>query len=239
MDLDKALWKAYAHVYDIVLLRFHPYLKLLGQVREALGAQNDWRLLDAGCGTGNLISTILASQPGIAVVGVDFERAMLERAKLKIGGNGNAALLERNLNTPLPFAEGEFDGIVCVNTLYALAEHSQFMMECQRLLKNKGRLVLVTPPNQPKMGPVFMDHLRTLQQKHPKLWFFPLCGQILWLSPSLLIFLFINRIIQGKSSFTFFSEMKLLSLVNKCGFAVDRLERAYSGQALFLVCTKA
>lgn len=239
MDLDKALWKAYAHVYDIVLLRFHPYLKLLGQVREALGAQNGWRLLDAGCGTGNLIRTILASQPMVSVVGVDFERAMLERAKLKIGSNGKTALLESNLNTPLPFSEGEFDGIVCVNTLYALAEHSQFIMECQRLLKNKGRFVLVTPPNQPKMGPVFMDHLRMLQQKYPRIWLFPLCGQILWLSPSLFIFLLINRIIQGQGSFTFFSEKKLLSLVTQCGFLVDRVERTYGGQAWFLVCTKA
>ena len=238
MELHQGLWKVYVYVYDSILLRFHPYLALLGQVKEALRAQDSWRLLDAGCGTGNLINTMVKSQPGVSIVGVDFEKAMLARARAKLGINEKATLLERNLDNPLPFADGEFDGIVCVNALYAVANPSQFMMECGRVLKTNGKLVLVTPPDQPKMGPIFMEHLETLRHMYPQIWFFFLCGQILWLSPSLLLFLLINRIIQGQNSFTFFSEKELSSLVSRCGFLVKKVSKTYGGQAWFLVCTK-
>lgn len=238
MELGKAIWKVYVHVYDGILLRFHPYLELLGQVKGALGAQDGWRVLDAGCGTGNFIQAIVNSPESVSMVGVDFERAMLERARAKLGINGKITLREGNLDFLLPFADGEFDGVVCVNALYAMANPSQFIMECRRVLKTEGKLVLVTPSQQPKMGPVFMEHLRALRRKYPLLWIFPLCGQILWVSPSLLLFLLINRIIQGQSSFTFFSEKELSSLVTRCGFLIKKLEKTYGGQAWFLVCTK-
>jgi len=238
MEVEKALWKVYATVYDGILLRFLPYLTLLGQVKEVLGVKDRRRVLDAGCGTGNLIQSMIKSSVSVSVVGIDFDRAMLERARAKIGVNDRVTLRKGSLDHPLPFADEEFDGIACVNVLYALADPSHFMKECRRVLKAKGKMVLVTPPEQPKMGPVFLEHLRTLQHKYSRFWFFPLCCRILQLSPSLLLFLFINRIIQGQSSFTFFSEKELASLVSRCGFLIQKLEKAYGGQAWFLVCTK-
>ncbi len=240
MEVEKALWKVYATVYDGILLRFLPYLTLLGRVKEALGVKDRRRVLDAGCGTGNLIQSMIKSSVSISIVGIDFDRAMLERARAKIGVNGRVTLRKGSLDHPLPFANEEFDGIACVNVLYALADPSHFMKECRRVLKAKGKMVLVTPPEQPKMGPVFWEHLQALgqKQKYPLFRFFTLCCLMLQLSPSLVPFLFINRIIQGQSSFTFFGEKELISLVTRCGFLIQKLEKAYGGQAWFLVCIK-
>lgn len=244
MKSGRRIWKVYARVYDSILLSFHPYLELLGHVKEVLEAQDGWRLLDAGCGTGNLLKVMAGSASNLRLVGIDFEKAMLDRARVKLernspGRNGNLTLQQANLDLPLPFAEGEFDGIVCVNTLYALDNPAQFLQECRRLLRPGGRLVLATPPEQPRMGPLFREHLRTIRQKYPLLWFLPFSVQLIRLTPSLLPFLLINRIIQGQSSFTFFNEKELSSLVSRCGLKIDSLAKTYGGQAWLLVCTNA
>jgi ubiquinone/menaquinone biosynthesis C-methylase UbiE len=238
METSRRLWKVYARIYDIVLLRFHPYRELLNQVKESLDARNDWQILDAGCGTGNLLKAMSGAAANLSLIGIDFEKAMLERAKVKLGRNGKATLQQGNLDLPLPFADGEFDGIVCVNTLYALNKPAQFMGECVRLLKSSGRLVLVTPPEQPRMGPLFREHLQAMRQQYPLFWFLFFSVQLLRLSPSLLPFLAINRIIQRQSAFTFFNEKELSSLVWRCGLQIDRLIKTYGGQAWLLVCTK-
>jgi len=238
MEHSRGLWKVYANVYDNILLRFHPYRELLSQVKKSLDAQDGWRILDAGCGTGNLLKAMAGSPANLSLIGIDFEKAMLERAKVKLGQNGKATLQQGNLDLPLPFADGEFDGIVCVNTLYALNNPAQFMRECGRLLKASGRLVLVTPPEQPRMGPLFREHIQTMRQKYPLFWFLFFSAQLLRLSPSLLPFLVINRIIQKQSAFTFFSEKELSSLICQSGLKIDGLAKAYGGQAWLLVCTK-
>ncbi|HAP31655.1 MAG TPA: hypothetical protein DCQ14_01165 [Firmicutes bacterium] len=243
MEASRGLWKVYARVYDNILLCFHPYRELMGQVKESMDARDGWRILDAGCGTGNLLKTLAGPTANFSLVGIDFEKAMLERARFKlgrssIGRNGKVTLQQANLDHSLPFADGEFDGIVCVNTLYALNNPAQFMRECGRLLKSRGRLVLVTPPEQPRMGPLFREHLRTMRQRYPLFWFLTFSVQLLRLSPSLLPFLAINRIIQKQSAFTFFSEKELSSLVCRCGLKIDCLAKTYGGQAWLLVCTK-
>ena len=238
MEHGRGLWKVYARVYDNILLRFYPYRELLSQVKDSLEARDGWRILDAGCGTGNLLKSLAGTAANLSLSGIDFEKAMLERAKVKLGRNGKATLRQGNLDLPLPYADGEFDGIVCVNTLYALNNPAQFMRECGRLLKARGRLVLVTPPEQPRMGPLFREHLQAMRQQYPLFWFLFFSGQLLRLFPSLLPFLVINRIIQRQSAFTFFNEKELSSLVWRCGLQIDRLAKTYGGQAWLLVCTK-
>ena len=244
MESSRRLWKVYARVYDNILLCFHPYRELLSRVKEALDAQDGWRILDAGCGTGNLLKAMAGSAENLCLIGIDFEKAMLERARFKLGRNSpgrnsKITLQQANLELPLPFADGEFDGIVCVNTLYALNNPAQFMRECGRLLKARGRLVLVTPPEQPRMGPLFREHLQAMRQQYPLFWFLFFSAQLLRLSPSLLPFLVINRIIQKQSAFTFFSEKELSSLICQSGLKIGGLAKAYSGQAWLLVCTKS
>lgn len=238
MKLEKIIWKVYMHVYDAVLLRFHPYLQQLARVREALGAQDGWRVLDAACGTGNFMQMLANAPEKISLVGIDFERAALRRARDKLGGNEKVTLQEGNLDFPLPFADGEFDAVVCINALYSLADPSQFIRECRRVLKAEGKLILITPPEQPRMGPVFKEHIRTMQKKYRRLWFFYFAGQILRIAPSLLLFLLINLMIQGHHAFKFFSKEDLTFLVCSYGFVVKRVEMTYGGQTWFLECVK-
>lgn len=237
-----ALWQLYAQVYDAVMLRFLPYRQLMINVTGRLNPQAGWRILDAGCGTGNFLYDLIRVHSGIKVVGVDFSPAMLSRARLKIKAhnlnNQNVTLFEVNLNDLIPFKEDRFEGVICVNVLYAVDNPAFLLGEIYRVLKQGGRLILVTPPFRPKMGPVFKEHVCGLRERDSLWWPVILTSQIVCLIPFLVVFLLINYFIKDQQSFHFLSGEELSSLLKSCGFELVSMERVYGGQDWFLEAVK-
>ncbi|MDO9533978.1 MAG: methyltransferase domain-containing protein [Bacillota bacterium] len=241
-NFKKSFWQLYARVYDNVMLCFLPYHQLLYTVTEKLNPQAGWHVLDAGCGTGNFLHHLLHYRPGVTAVGIDYADAMLHRAAVKINNNKDVGkdvvLQETNLNYSIPFKEEEFQGVICVNVLYAVDNPVFLLKELSRVLQRGGRLVLVTPPFQPRIGPVFREHVLLLKERKPFLWPFSLAGRILCLAPWLFIFLILNIFIKKQQSFHFFKREELLSLVKNCGFELVSLEKVYGGQDWFLEAVK-
>lgn len=239
-DLSGLLWKIYAWVYDLVLLSFIPYRNLLHLVTDVMGCRQGWRILDAGCGTGNFIMCLKSLQNGAKVVGIDFSPAMLSRARAKVekGKVGGVSLIEGDLNRPLPFPGEEFEGALCVNTLYAVETPAFLLGEIYRVLKKGGRFILVTPPLRPRLSLIFKEHILGLKEKAPSAWPLLLLGQAIWRVPFLVIFLWVNFYIVRSKSFHFFGKEELLSLVKQAGFQVDTISTVYGGQNLFLLGIK-
>jgi len=69
------------------------------------------RVLDLGCGSGHLLSLVLAHCPEASGVGLDFSPTMLQHARDRFAGNDRVTLIEHNLDNPLP-AIGSFDCVV-------------------------------------------------------------------------------------------------------------------------------
>ncbi|MFI6904030.1 class I SAM-dependent methyltransferase [Nonomuraea sp. NPDC050394] len=88
------------------------------------------RVLDVGCGDGNL----RAESP--QVVGLDGSMTML-RAHPAPRVLGEAAAL--------PFRDGSFDAVTAVNMLYHLADPLLAIREARRVLRPGGLFVAVTP----------------------------------------------------------------------------------------------
>lgn len=235
---QKPLWQLYARVYDAILLQFLPYRELLHAVTKQLDPAPDWHILDAGCGTGNLLCHILRYRPGVSVTGVDFSTAMLRRARIKLNNSPDVTLQEMNLNHPLPFADAGFDAVICVNVLYAVNKPKLLLRELHRVLKKNGKLLLVNPSIQPKMCPIFKEHVNELRCGHRALWPLILTGQILKTLPHLLVFVTVNGYIQGQQSFNFFSANELGELVCSSGFRVVGAEKVYGEQCWFMICSK-
>src|SRR5690348_3951070 len=78
-------------------------------VLELLGDVANKRVLDAGCGPGLYAEELLAR--GAEVVAVDASEPMVELARRRV--RGEATVMRADLNEPLPFADDEFDVIVC------------------------------------------------------------------------------------------------------------------------------
>lgn len=239
----KSLWQLYALGYDAVMLQLLPYRQLMEEVKRALAPEKNWHILDAGCGTGNFLFHLLQDCPGIKARGVDYSAAMLNRARKKMEKDSlkDKELLfqEGNLNEGLPFRDEEFDGAICVNVLYAVNKPEFLLEEIYRVLRKKGRLILVTPPFQPRMGAVFKEHLSILKQKEQSLWLLKLCWQILSLLPFLIIFLLANCFIKSSKAFHFLTEEQLSSLAKKCGFNVVSIKAVYGGQDWLLEAEKS
>ena len=106
------------------------------------------RVLDAGCGNGNLtiraLKMDLAENGCCEFVGMDFSRNMLGRAAYRAAGSQRAAFLQGSV-TRLPFLDQSFDWVTSSGVLTCLpsAESSaQALSEFNRVLKPGGVLVV-------------------------------------------------------------------------------------------------
>jgi SAM-dependent methyltransferase len=83
---------------------------------ERYALHDDARILDVGCGKGYLLYEFARILPGARTLGFDASRYALENAKEEI----RPFLFEHRAESPYPFADKEFDLVVCVTTLHNL-----------------------------------------------------------------------------------------------------------------------
>lgn len=115
-------------------------------VRGAWAARlRDWLpgqpadLLDVGCGTGSL--SLVASEQGHRVTGVDLAPGMVDRARTKLAGR-DAVFLVGDAAAP-PVGEQRFDVLLTRHVLWTLPDPGRVLRHWRGLLRPGGRLVLV------------------------------------------------------------------------------------------------
>lgn len=94
------------------------------------------RILDAGCGTGAHLDSIL--QAGALAIGLDFSAGMLAAARRTLPGT---PLVQADLNRHLPLAGGVFDAVLCSLVSEHLSDLSLFFEGLSKVLRQGGRLV--------------------------------------------------------------------------------------------------
>ncbi|HKF46191.1 MAG TPA: methyltransferase domain-containing protein [Terracidiphilus sp.] len=106
---------------------------LAGGVVEWLNAQPGERILDLGCGDGQLTARLAAA--GAKVSGADSSAAMVEAARAR-GIDAEQASAER-----MPFPASEFDAVFSNAALHWVRDQGGMMGEVKRVLKPGGRFV--------------------------------------------------------------------------------------------------
>jgi ubiquinone/menaquinone biosynthesis C-methylase UbiE len=129
--------------YDLLtrLFGFHRvHDKLIGQA-ELAGAQ---RVLEIGCGTGNLTIRAKKSHPSIDVIGSDPDPLALKRAQRK-AARLSGIRFERGYAQRLPYGDGEFDRVLSSMMLHHLDSDAKTAAAAEifRVLRPGGRLHLV------------------------------------------------------------------------------------------------
>lgn len=212
---------------------------MIGEVVEAFRAfPAGGHLLDAGCGTGNFLGRLARQLPLSHAIGYDFSFAMLKRAEKKVRDMDGVRLVQGNLNRRLPFADECFDGVASVNVLYILENPRFALAELRRVLKTGGLCVIATPPRDPRMTPIFGEHIALLKKRHPRTWPFLLVGHLLLLLPFMFLFILINQFIKEKQDHHFFKREDILSLLKEAGFNVEQIKKTYAGQDWLITCKK-
>jgi SAM-dependent methyltransferase len=129
--------------------RFIPH-ELGGELNEVEGlARYAWassfasnrRVLDAGCGLGHGISTLLDAGAAL-VVGVDIGEAIVETALARVPSGTDIQVADLH---NLPFDDGAFDLGVCLETLSDVSDATRVLDELRRVIVADG-LVAVSFP---------------------------------------------------------------------------------------------
>jgi SAM-dependent methyltransferase len=101
------------------------------------------RILDAGCGTGEIASRLAALFPAGSVLGVDIEEGHLELARRTHAALAPRLAFERRSVYQLGLPAASFDLIVCRHVLHAIPRADQVIAELVRVTRPGGRVHLL------------------------------------------------------------------------------------------------
>ena len=96
------------------------------------------RALDLGCGDGRLTAELRAAE----LVAADVSPVALARAGRRLP---EARLCELEPDAPLPVGDGEFDLVLCAETLEHVRDVQLLLSEARRVLGPGGTLAVTTP----------------------------------------------------------------------------------------------
>jgi ubiquinone/menaquinone biosynthesis C-methylase UbiE len=136
---------------DRLLPLYDPFTWLLGVPRvhrrlvELAGIEPGHRVLEIGCGTGNLALRAQRMHPDAEVVGIDPDPLALERARRKADRAGLSVRWDRGKAGELPYADESVDRVLSAFMFHHLddAEKKSALAEVRRVLRPGGQLHLV------------------------------------------------------------------------------------------------
>lgn len=111
-----------------------------------LNLQPDEHVLEVACGSGGP-ARYLSQQADCRVCGIDAnEYALATAARQASGGTREAVTFMRaDANDPLPFANGEFDAVVCIDSMNHFPNRLSVLWEWHRVMRPGARAVFTDP----------------------------------------------------------------------------------------------
>ncbi len=103
-----------------------------------LKLHEDERLMEAGCGTGNILETLRCRE----IIGVDLSPYLLAKAKQK--NIPHLQLVNANVES-LPFQDKSLGKIICSEVLEHVLDPQKLLVEVRRVLRDDGKLIISIP----------------------------------------------------------------------------------------------
>jgi ubiquinone/menaquinone biosynthesis C-methylase UbiE len=132
-------WDVFLPLYDILA-------RLMGseashrRLVEQAEVRPGHRVLDIGCGTGNLTLLVKGHHADAEVVGLDPDPKALARARRKADAQTLGVRLDRGFSDALPYPDASFDRVLSAFMLHhlPLAEKRTTFREVRRVLRSGG-----------------------------------------------------------------------------------------------------
>jgi len=141
--LVEFLFRLWSRVYDQPVFQRPFYRRVHAAVLGALDRlPPPRRVIDLGCGTGQLTADLAERYRSAHVVGVDLSAAMLAAARRRLGPAA-PSLVRANVYA-LPFADRAVDLVTSTISYHWYLEPARALAEVRRVLVPGGRFVLAT-----------------------------------------------------------------------------------------------
>jgi len=120
-----------------------------------LGSPPGSLILDVGTGTGDFLPLLVGA--GYRAIGVDFCFAMLQAGQGKLSASDSMVAVTAGDARHLPFADGQFDGVINAFLLRNVEDLPGVLAELRRVVRRGGRLVCleITWPTLPVFRQAF------------------------------------------------------------------------------------
>ncbi|MBD3724470.1 MAG: class I SAM-dependent methyltransferase [Flavobacteriaceae bacterium] len=140
-------WNKVAYLYQDKFMDLEMYNESYDFVCNSVG-KNKAKVLDIGCGPGNISKYLLSKRPDFDILGIDVASNMIELAK-KNNPSANFAVMDcREIDS----IKNQFDAIICGFCLPYLSESDveKFLQDCYNLLNKNGLLYISFVEGDPK-----------------------------------------------------------------------------------------
>ena len=114
---------------------------------QLLGLATADHVLDVGCGSGGP-ALFLAREAGCRVTGVDVNEAGIQAGRTlarRAGLDDTVHFRRADVREPLPFPDGAFSAIVCMDAMCHLPDRGRLFGEWHRVLRPGGRMLYTDP----------------------------------------------------------------------------------------------
>ena len=123
------------------------------------------KLLDLGCGPGEVLMRLATIAPAIEATGADIDPAMIERAVRKAdralahGATGRPTFVVADAAS-LPFADASFDVVISSFSVHHWPDRHAGLAEAMRVLRPGGRAIVwdIAPPHPTEDEPAPSAH---------------------------------------------------------------------------------
>ena len=112
-----------------------------------LGIDESRRVLEVACGSGGP-ALFMARETGCRVTGFDLHDAGIVAANASARADGladRARFVHGDARGPLPFEDGSFDALLCIDAINHMYERERVLAEWHRILCSGGRLLFTDP----------------------------------------------------------------------------------------------
>ena len=132
-------WNKVAKLYEDKFMDFDLYNDTYDKFCERLSKKKS-KILEIGCGPGNITKYLLAKRPDFKILGTDISPNMIELAKINCPNAKFEVIDSRKIEN----IKNKFDAIVCGFCLPYLSELDieKFIIDCKNLLNENGIIYL-------------------------------------------------------------------------------------------------
>lgn len=132
-------WNKVASLYEEKFMSLNLYDETYDFICKSV-SKNQAKILDIGCGPGNISKYLLSKRPDFDILGIDIAPNMIELAKKNNPTADFLVMDSRNINE----IQAKFDAIVCGFCLPYLSDLDceKFLADCYHLLHENGLIYL-------------------------------------------------------------------------------------------------